>query len=188
MMRRVHFHGYLKALCPDPVEVFAISVEEAVEGVTRQVEALAPTPLRGRHRVQVVGCESVEALKTSDMTEIHVVPQFSGGKEGGFVQIVIGATLIAVSFALGGPVGASATWASVMAFTAGTSLVLGGVMQLLAPAPKRDQATGDPEASKYLGTPGNTVSSGTRVSVLYGRDLVYGHFLSFNINAKDVAV
>jgi predicted phage tail protein len=188
MMRRVHFHGYLKALCPDVIEVFASSVAEAVEGVTSQLPALAPTPLLGRHRVQVVGCETVEDLKTSDMTEIHIVPQFSGGKKGGFTQIIIGAALIALAFT---PIGAAVLFGAKLAtvmFFAGASLVLGGVMQLLAPAPKRDQAVGDPEASKYLGTPGNTVTSGTRIPVLYGRDKVYGHILSFNINAKDVAV
>ena len=151
----------------------------------RSHSTLAAAPF-GLHRIQVVGCETVEDLLSSDMEEIHIVPQLSGGKNGGFFQIVIGAALLAASFLV--PGAALATWQSLALFNIGSALVIGGVMQLLAPAPKRDQAVGDPEASKYLGTPGNTTGSGTRIAVLYGRDKVFGHILSLNINAKDVAV
>lgn len=186
MRARVHFHGYMKELVPEPIEVEAEDVRGAIEGVTRQLPQLAPEAIRGRHRLTVVGCPTVEDLRRTDMEDIHLVPQFSGGKRGGFLQIVIGAALIAASFAV--PGAHLATWKSMALFNIGTAMVLGGVMQLIAPAPKRDQATGDPEASKYLGAPGNTTASGTRVPMLYGRDMVYGHYLSFNISAKDVAV
>lgn len=187
MRRRVHFHGYLKQLVPDVIEIDAVDVADAIDGATRQLPQLAPDAVRGRHRITVVGCPTFEDLKRTDLEDIHIMPQLSGGKEGGVFQIVVGLTLIAVGFATGNPFAAEQGFATLMV-TMGASMVLGGVMQLLMPTPKRDQAQGDPEASKYLGAPGNTTAIGTRIPILYGRDKVFGHYISFDVDAKDVAV
>ena len=48
-------------------------------------------------------------------------------------------------------------------------------------------AAQDPEASRYLGAPQNTTKAGTRIPLLYGEHQAYGHYLSFDIDAKDVA-
>jgi predicted phage tail protein len=73
-------------------------------------------------------------------------------------------------------------------FGVGSSLLLGGVLQLLSPAPMRDTPAGDPEASRYLGPPANTVAIGTRIPIGYGTFKLAGHFLSFDIRATDVAL
>src|SRR5690606_15604493 len=107
-----------------------------------------------------------------DVTEIHLVPELSGGKSGGFVKIALGAVLIAASFAMTGPI-LPALYGGISAsavFWGGVTLVLGGLLELISPAPKMDTKTSqDPEASKYLGTPQNTTRAGTRIPLLYGR-------------------
>lgn len=186
MRRRVYFHGSLKKLVgSDPFEVEAEDVASAIEGVTRQLPALAPNPVTGRFRVGVVGCDKAEDLKRTDMEDIHIVPQMSGGKKGGFFQILIGAVLVAAAFIISPSLSLEV---SVALFTSGAAMMLGGVLSFLLPVPQRDTAVGDPEASKYLGSPRNTARIGTRIPVLYGRDRAYGHFISIDIDAKDIAV
>lgn len=186
MRRRVFFHGPLKELCPDPVEIDAETVADAIKGITFQL----PEFNQGeRFKIAVVGVESIFNLfsRSFEMEEIHIVPQFAVGKSEGvnFVQIVVGAALIAASFFVPGM---PAVVANIL-MSIGSSLVLGGVTGLLMAAPQAESAGGnDVEASKYLGSPRNTTKIGTRIPILAGRDLAFGHFLSFDIDAKDVAV
>jgi len=63
-------------------------------------------------------------------------------------------------------------------------MAAGGIMQLISPAPKQDST--DPDASKYIGAPGNTTKIGTRIPILYGRRKIFGQILSLDIEAKDV--
>jgi predicted phage tail protein len=58
--------------------------------------------------------------------------------------------------------------------------LLGGLAQLLAPQPEDDK---DELRNRYLGAPRNTVAIGTRIAIPYGRRKIFGHYLSFDINA-----
>ncbi|RWB08775.1 MAG: tail assembly protein [Mesorhizobium sp.] len=153
---------------------------EVIECVTRQLPGFAPRPVEGRHRIKVVGCETRQSLycPLGDQTEIHIVPQFNGGKSGGLGQILIGAALIAIGVFT---FGATTFWGS-MLLKVGALSLLGGLAQLLAPTPENDTSK---DQSRYLGSPKNTVSIGTRIPILYGEDRVYGQFLSFDINARE---
>jgi predicted phage tail protein len=188
--KRIILHGSLKSLHDGPLEVYADTVAEAIRYLSNKA-GLNLLPLDKRPVVQVVGFDGAESLsKPTDVEEIHVLPAFvgSGGKSGGFMQIVIGAVLIAaVVFTGGFGLGFSSMLAGA-AFSLGASLVLGGLMQMLAPAPNRDlgiESQADPEASRYLGAQGNTVAAGTRVPIIYGKTKAYGHYISFNVNAVD---
>ena len=178
MRIKVYLHGYLKDFSDGPVEIEADNMAMAIEGVTRQLEGFKPNAVRGRHRITAVGYESVEDLFTEPKSdELHIFPQFAGGKKGGFMQILIGAALFAVSFFLPGSMAVLAGIAKSM----GISMLLGGIAQLLAPQPSSEDA----KKSRYLGSPKNTVAMGTRIPILYGTFRVYGHYLSFDIDAKD---
>lgn len=74
-----------------------------------------------------------------------------------------------------------------MAIGLGTSLIIGGVMQMLSPSPKVSANASDPEASKYLGAPGNTTALGTYIPIGYGKFKVSGHYISFNISTTEFA-
>lgn len=166
------FHGYLKDLVSDTVEVYASTVKEAIELVTEQVAALAPNPITGSHRVSVLDHDTIESLYKqidSDTYDVHILPQLAGGK--GLWQIIVGVVLIGASIlvpglgALGG-----------ILLSTGISLLAGGLLQLLYPQPKNDITNGD--GNRYLGVPKNTVAIGTPIPILYGRHKVYGHVLS----------
>lgn len=179
-MRQVHLHGYLAAFHDGPITVMGNTVAEIVEAVTRQLPGFAPHPVRGRCRIKVVGRETLESLFTplGDQIDIHIVPQFNGGKSGGLGQILLGIALIGIGIFT---FGATSFWGSAL-LKVGALAVLGGVAQLLAPVPEADT---NKDQSRYLGSPKNTVAIGTRIPILYGRDRVYGQYLSFDINARE---
>lgn len=194
MKRQIFFHGKLKGICPDGLEIEAKSVVEALSLLTKQVQALRPALGKERYEVRVLKCETVDSLvNPSDLKEIHIIPSFDGGKRGGFFQIALGAILIAASIMLPGgqfALGFMTFNLNAALFAVGATLLLGGVIQLLSPTPKIDNGplAQDPEASKYLGPPKNTTRIGTRIPIGYGRFKVYGHILSAQIDAKEVAV
>lgn len=184
MKRLVYLHGSLKKIHPHPIEVDCDTVADAVKIVTLQLEGFRPNALEGRKRIQVMGCKSVEDFFTpTDMGEIHIFPQLNGGKSGGFIQILIGAALIAASFLLPG----SLAFLAPMLLNMGVMMMLGGVLQLIS-APKRDKEDKAQQKSHYLGAPQNTVEIGTRIPILYGRRKVGGHYLSFNVSAVEGSV
>lgn len=188
MRKRIVFHGPLKHL--EPIEVVATTPAEAIEAVTRQLPEFRGSPHFGRYRLKVAGINSLEDLhKPTEIEEFHVVPQLNGGK-GGFVQVLVGAALVAASFAIPGSTLAFGAF-TLQGFTmaVGASLFLGGVAQLLAPQPELAGKTEDnPANSLYLGSDQNTVAIGTPIPILYGKYRVYGHFLSFDVSASDVGV
>jgi predicted phage tail protein len=190
----VYLHGPLKHLWPEPFEVETNVPSEAINAFCKQTKVLNPVP--GRHRTifQVVGYNDPRLLFLSndnEVEEIHLVPACIGGAKSGFLQIVIGVALIAASFIPGLqgvtlPVLGSM---SSMFLSMGIKFVLAGLMTFLSPAPSLDSSPTeqDPEPSKYLGAPGNTVKIGTRIPILYGEAKVGGHYLSFDIDAVDAS-
>jgi len=123
---------------------------------------------------------------------ITITPVVSGAGRG-FGQILLGAALIAASFIPGLNVavwsGASLTFASV-AFNVGLSLALGGVAQMLAPAPKPGQPNERPEnlPSYVFNGPVNTTAQGHPVPVGYGRLVVGGAVISGGLNTEEIPV
>ena len=184
---RVAFHGHLTEMVPPGIENidFAVkTVGECVEAVSTQIPALTRGP---RKRVQILGVQNEHDLLREDVEVVHIMPSFTGGKRGGFFQIILGGLLIAASILV--PAGfliANVALKTIL-FNAGLSLALSGVASLLAPKPPSSTSSGAaPEGSKYLGAAGNTVQIGTRIPVGYGRQKVYGHILSFNVSEQSL--
>lgn len=173
--RIVVLHGHLARFHEGPIRIVANTIAEAVEAVSRQV-------FPSRQRVKIVGCETEEDLyrDLGDQEEIHIVPQLSGGKRGGLLQILLGIALVGLGFFLG-----PATWLGSMLMKVGAMAVLGGLAQLLAPQPEDDK---EEKKSRYLGAPQNTVQIGTRIPILYGEYRVYGHYLAMNVDADSLTV
>ena len=72
-----------------------------------------------------------------------------------------------------------------MIFNIGVSLVLGGIMQHLAKAPKADPTSGD-KKSRFISGSANTVAAGTPISLIYGGPIkVAGHFLTFDMDSEN---
>lgn len=180
MLRRVVLHGHFKDHDDKPIWVTGDTVAEILEIISPQLPCFKPDPEHGRQRVAVGGVTTYDDIyrDLGDQIEIHIAPQFNGGKDtGAFTQILIGAVLIGVSFVPG----IAGTPAQKMLIQMGAMAILGGLSQLLAPQPEADQNS--ELTSRYLGSPKNTTAIGTRIPILYGKHKVFGHVLTFDINA-----
>jgi len=138
--------------------------------------------------VRIKGVKSeVQLFAKNPMDEIHVYPRAGGGGgKQGLMEVLLGVTLIGLAAFAPGVIAplAEIGISRGMVGLFGLSLASGGLIQMLMPTPEGDQAQG----SKYLGSGGNTVMIGTRIPILYGTRKVGGHYLSYDIDAKDVAI
>ena len=183
MMKRIILHGHLKKLYDKPIEVEASTVAEAMRFL-EQIEELKPKDGQP-WPVTIRGIDSqIKLFSTTDMDEIHVYPRRGGaGGKGGLLQIIIGVTLIALAII-------NPTFLTTLGITKGMlyltggMMVLGGLVQMLMPVPETDST----EGSLYLGSGVNTVKIGTRIPILYGTRRIGGHYLSFDVDAKDIAL
>lgn len=186
-MKLIRFHGPLKALYPDGIKVEGDSAAECISALQnypgfRESDGVI-------HQVELPDFMSRDALyDRTDREIIDVVPvlEGGGGKIGTYLQIIIGVVLIftGVGAAAGTTILGMSTGTMVMT---GALMVLGGITALLMPQPKLDTTTSENNRSNYLNANKNTVKIGTRVPLIFGRRRWYGHFLSFNVSAADMA-
>lgn len=100
---------------------------------------------------------------------IRFTPVVSGSSAG--VRTVVGAILLAVGLYFGQP------WLIAM----GASLMIGGLVELLSPRPKKQNNTSDDGASYYFNGPVNTTAQGVPVPLVYGRCLVGSQAVSASV-------
>lgn len=186
-MKTIYLHGYLADLHSEPIRVEASSVAEAVRSLSL-IPALQPEAGQ-YHAIEIDNIDTDIALfAQGGIDEIHIRPRRGGsGGKGGFLQVVLGIALISLAVFLGPAglsLGAFGTISQGSIFLAGAMMALGGVLQLLAPVPKTSD--GNEESSKFLPANGNTVRIGTRIPILYGTRKVFGHYLTFDVDAKEV--
>lgn len=183
----LHFHGELRQFCPEGFVCWARSAAEAVNLFFRQNKRAARERDGSKRVVQVAGHCSMDTLTQAlEVDRLDVCPAFMGaGGNSGITQMIVGAVLIVAGALL---------WSTpfgVPLIMMGLSMVIGGAIQMLSPAPRLDRpdaildgATGQTaEESRYLGAAGNTTASGTRIPLGYGRVKVFGHILSFDVEA-----
>jgi predicted phage tail protein len=128
----------------------------------------------------------------SNRETLQIVPVIGGSKSGIF-GIIAGIALIVASFIPGLNVavwaGMSTTWAS-LAFSIGTSLLLGGVSQMLAgnpDTPKQDQAQAfEDKPSYYFNGAAESTNQGAPVAVGYGELIVGSHPISRGFEAENL--
>lgn len=196
---KIHLHGYLKDLAPDGLELSGTNVAEIINGFCRQTKAFDVPMGEEKHCIQVVGFNTKESLFlpiANDVTELHLAPELSYGK-GGLFKVLLGALFIGASllvplssgfaYSMFGTLSWFSTSGALM--TIGKLLLLGGLLEMLSPSPKTDSGGGKgPDASRYLGANQNTVRIGTRIPIGFGRHKIAGHYISFDVDAVDVAV
>jgi predicted phage tail protein len=181
-MKTIYLHGSLTERHPEPIKVHAQTVAEALT-ILKQLPGFDvenPTPVR----VKGVECRDAVFAPT-DLTELHVYPALAGaGGNGGVLQMIIGAVLVVVGVVIGvltswTGIGGAAGFSIAMS---GAMMMLGGLIAMLAPSPK--SSTSSSSQSLYVPSNQNTVKIGTRIPLLYGRIRHFGHYLSFNVDAK----
>lgn len=182
-MKTIYLHGSLKERHSEPIKVHAQSAAEALS-VLKQLPGFDVEELT---EVRIEGFECRDALfAQTDKQELHVYPALRGaGGNGGFLQVVIGAVLVVVGVVVGVVAGWTGIGAQIGLSLAmgGAMMMLGGLIQMLAPQPKA--AAGDAGSqSLYIPSNQNTTKIGTRIKLIFGTIRTFGHYLSFNVDAK----
>ena len=138
----------------------------------------------------------------ADSSDLNLGFYSGAGGDNGWVNVIIGVVIIVAAVitqqyyavgqgaavAGGAAVGGAAAaggfsygaFAAQMAMSIGVSLVLTGLMQLLAPKPK--DAEGN-KSSRKFGTQ-TTTELGTPIQMIFGLHRAYFHLISFNVDSR----
>lgn len=118
---------------------------------------------------------------------IHIVPRMEGAKSGGIFQVVLGAVAIAAAFWTGGA--SMAAWGALSTglFTAGASMMLGGVAQMLTPQPKAPSmhSADNGKQNTYFSSLDNMVAQGNPLPVAYGEVMTGSRRISQELSTRD---
>jgi predicted phage tail protein len=116
----------------------------------------------------------------STVKRIRFVPIVTGAG-GGIGKMILGAFLVALSFT---PFGAPL---APFLQGAGVSLMLGGVIELISPRPKKQGASVRQDGTSYFfDGPVNTTQQGVPVPLIYGRVLVGSHAISAKVTVDQL--
>jgi len=192
-LRNVRLYGRLGAKFG---RVHRIAVGSAAEAV-RALGALYPgfdayltqSKDRGEGYALFYGKRNLTKEQLHDPTgkaDIRIAPVLLGSKNGGWLNIIVGAVLVVAGVLLNAYTGVTGT----PLITAGIGMIAGGVVQLLTPVPKGSSAKDRPDnqASYNFNGPINTQAQGNPVQVLYGKLHIGSAVLSAGINAEDQAI
>jgi len=117
-----------------------------------------------------------------NVNDWHIIPIVEGAKDSGFLQIILGAALIAAAFFIPGM--------SPIVMKIGVSLMLGGVAQLLAPGVDSNYNTREPpeERASYLfDGPTNRTEQGHPIPIAYGETYIGSIVVSAGIDVGETA-
>lgn len=191
--RNVRLYGALGAKFGRLFRLAVASPAEAVRALCAQLPGfereLMSSKDRGIGYAVFIGKHNIDESELnwqSQCADIRIAPVVQGAKRGGIFQIVLGVVLVlAGTFgaALFGPVVAGAL------INMGWAMVIGGVIQLLMPAPKAPGDTDRPEnrASYAFNGPVNTEAQGNPVPILYGELIVGSAVISAKIDVENQA-
>ena len=128
-----------------------------------------------------------ELQLNSGENEIRIAPVISGSKRGGMFQTILGAVLVVAGVAIGYFSGGTLSAFGYGLAKFGAAMMIGGVVQMLAPQPKGLAVRQDQEntPSYAFGGPVNTTAMGNPVGVLYGEREIGGAIVSAGIQASD---
>lgn len=118
--------------------------------------------------------------------DIRIAPILFGSKSSGWFTVIVGAVMV-VAGAVLGAMGYGVVGGPMMKM--GYAMIVGGVIQMLAPTPKGMSARDRPEntPSYTFNGPVNTQAQGSPNPVCYGEVLTGSAVISAGINAVDQA-
>lgn len=185
-MVEVKLGGYLKQFGRSH-KFMVSSGREAIKALCKQVKgfehALSVAHLKGFRFAIFNGKHNIkdpEELNLGSKDVMRIIPILEGSKRAGLFQTLLGAVVIVI--------GAFAGFNPAI-MMAGASMMLGGVVQMLAPQPGglKTKSDADNQASYAFGSPVNTTAQGSPIGVLYGEREVGGAVISAGIVAEDQA-
>ncbi|ELS5096056.1 tail assembly protein [Salmonella enterica] len=174
-----------------------LSIKTAAEGVyalAMQIPGFRQRMSEGWYQVRIAGRDVAPDDVTARLHEplptgavIHIVPRMEGAKSGGIFQVVLGAVAIAAAFWTGGA--SMAAWGALSTglFTAGASMMLGGVAQMLTPQPKAPSmhSADNGKQNTYFSSLDNMVAQGNPLPVAYGEVMTGSRRISQELSTRD---
>ncbi|MGT2518087.1 tail assembly protein, partial [Salmonella enterica] len=176
---------------------FSLSIKTAAEGVyalAMQIPGFREKMTEGWYQVRIAGEDVSEDTLSTRLHEplppgavIHIVPRMEGAKSGGIFQVVLGAVAIAAAFWTGGA--SMAAWGALSTglFTAGASMMLGGVAQMLTPQPKAPSmhSADNGKQNTYFSSLDNMVAQGNPLPVAYDEVMTGSRRISQELSTRD---
>lgn len=182
-MMTIYLHGSLKPF-GSRYDLYVEDAAEAVRALCHQLKGFRAALQNGSFKLRsgnkILEPNGLEqTLRDQQHKTLHITPVVAGagGGKGGLFQVVMGATLIAAAFWTGGWALAglkASTFATSMALM-GTSMIFGGVAQLLTKIPKFDSgasASSDSLTSTSFSSISNVASNGQPIPLIYGELMV----------------
>jgi predicted phage tail protein len=193
MLRKIKLYGKLaKFIGKRVLEADVATAAEAVRFLVTNWPELERHMADQHYRVSLdtYDLAAEELHDPAGQATIRITPVIAGA--GSVGRILLGVALIAASFFIPGSaalaVGALKIGIGSAVFGLGTTLVLGGVAQLLTPVPRLDvQTEQDPRRSYSFSGIQNTSRPGTPVPIVYGETLVGSIVISAAIDTVQVS-
>lgn len=193
-LKTIRLYGKLGALFGRVHHLAINSPAEAVRALSITIPGfelyMMQAHLRGMKFAVFKNKENIgkeELQLNSGYQEIRIAPVIAGSKRGGMFQTILGAVMVVAGVAIGYFSGGTLSAFGYGMAKFGAAMMIGGVMQMLAPQPKglamRQDAENSP--SYAFGGPVNTTAMGNPVAVLYGEREIGGAIISAGIDAAD---
>ncbi|CAD0328038.1 tail assembly protein [Xanthomonas hortorum] len=187
-VRTVRLYGVLRAKFGKEFRLAVASPAEAIRALSVQLPGFQAFLMGAKDRGLTFAVFNGRRNLNKDQLHdppgddaIRIAPVLQGSKRGGVLQTIIGAVLIVVGFiAIATPFGAPL-------ISAGVSMVLGGVVQMLSPTQKGlgTQDSPDNRPSYAFNGPVNMQAQGNPVPVAYGDTWTGSAVISGGIFAED---
>jgi predicted phage tail protein len=185
MLRKIKLYGKLATFIGKRVlEADVSTAAEAVRFLIANWPKVEKHIADQHYRVSIgsYDLDKDELHDPAGQQEIKIVPVVVGA--GAVGKIIAGIALVALSFIPGiGALGVS------LMLGVGSSLILGGVAQLISPVPKLSSGTDsqqDPRKSYSFSGIQNTSRQGTPVNIIYGETLCGSIVISAGIDTVQV--
>lgn len=188
----IHLHGYLADKYGPDHNIIVKSAAEAIRALEANYRGFARSIkgdmyysiVRGKDLNQGKDLSEEELTMQFDESDWHIIPVPEGAKSGGLFMMLLGAVLIVASFWVGGP-----AWLAPAMLKAGIGIAIGGLAQLMAPAPVTnnyaERERPEERASYLFDGARNKTEQGDAIPVVYGETFVGSVVVSAGIDVGD---
>ena len=198
MLRKIHLHGELARQFEPTYQLDVASAGEAGQALAAVVPGFRQYAADRNFRVLRGDPETGMALGPDDLdfhlgqADLHIVPVIAGAGNRGLGKIIAGVFLIGAAFMFPGAItgigiGGSTIGGAMKGL--GVALAMGGLGQMLSPAPKISANSGEDQSSYLFSGGANVTTEGGPVPLVYGRGFrVKPVLIAAGLSTEDVAI
>ncbi|TNB46800.1 tail assembly protein [Martelella lutilitoris] len=198
MRRNIHLHGDLARQFAPVYQLDVASAGEAGQALAAVVPGFRQYAVDRNFRVLRGDPETGMALGPDDLdfhlghADLHIVPVIAGAGNRGLGKIIAGVFLIGAAFMFPGAItgigiGGSTIGGAMKGL--GVALAMGGLGQMLSPAPKISSDSGEDQSSYLFSGGANVTTEGGPVPLVYGQKFrVKPVLIAAGLSTEDVAI